>query len=120
MSEATVADVAAVIGTARFGHLYETGLQEGIADVLRDAFPDAHVEREVRIGRRERIDLMVGRIGVEVKIAGAASAVRRQLARYATSGAVDALILVSTRVTHCALSGVIGGIPVTVVTPRWL
>lgn len=114
------AEVVRALSAARFGHVDEDGLQAAIAEQLRAVF-DVPVQREVRIGKGERIDVLIGRVGIEVKVAGSAGAVRRQLARYAGSGAVDDLILISTRVAHRALHAIrLHDIPVTVVTPRWL
>jgi hypothetical protein len=71
------------------------------------------VWREVRLSPQDRIDFIVTlpcsdgkqyRIGIEVKIQGAATGILRQLYRYARSDRVDALILASTRRT--LLSGV--------------
>jgi hypothetical protein len=38
------------------------------------------VEREVRLNARDRIDLLVDRVGIEVKVTGAWRDVERQLA----------------------------------------
>jgi len=111
---------AEVLSRARFSHLDENGLQAAIANELRAAFPDAAVRREVRIGQGERIDLLADRLGIEVKVAGSVGAVRRQLVRYANSGVLDELLLVSTRVAHRAVTDEFGRVPVMVVTPRWL
>lgn len=79
----------------RFRYTDEDQLQEGIAAVLKQAGLDP--QREVRLGDRDRIDLMVGRIGVEVKIAGSVHGVFEQLQRYAEHDEVEALILVTSR-----------------------
>lgn len=89
--------VLAVTG-ARFRFASEEELQRGIAAALADAGVGA--EREVRLTPRDRIDLLAGRVGVEVKVAGLARDVERQLARYAASDRVDALVLVTTRAGH--------------------
>lgn len=121
-------DVAQVLATTRFSHTDEAGLQEAIAAALAGSFDaDLKVEREVRIGPGERIDLLVidehayTVTGIEVKVAGSTAMVIRQLRRYANSGRVDDLILVTTRVVHRELHGVtLSGVPVTVVVPAWL
>jgi len=121
-------NIAQVLSTTRFSHTDESGLQESIAAVLAGSFDaDLQVEREVRIGPGERIDLLVtdahthGVTGIEVKVAGSVAMVLRQLRRYANSRRVDDLILVTTRVVHRELHGVtLSGVPVTVVVPAWL
>lgn len=118
---ALVADRAAeLIAHTRFTHIDEAGLQAGIAAVLAPHFVEP-VQREVQIGPGSRIDLLVGELGIEVKVAGSVALVVRQLRRYAATGRVTQLILVSTRVAHRELNGVtLSAVPVTVVIPAWL
>ncbi len=77
----------------------EDAVQRAIADVLRNQRPPIAFAREVRLDKANRIDFMVGHIGVEVKIGGGISALIRQLARYAEFDQVGDLVLVSTRAT---------------------
>lgn len=96
--------VVATIRTARIRYVSEHELQAGLAQVLAIAGLD--VQEEVRLNDRDRIDLLVQRddlaprVGVEVKVAGAPRDVDRQLARYAESPMVDALVLVTNRARH--------------------
>jgi hypothetical protein len=73
------------------------------------------VAREVALARGMRIDLLVGRVGIEVKIAGQTSSVARQLRRYAASDLVDELVLATTCPRHAGVAPVIDGTPVHVV-----
>jgi hypothetical protein len=108
-----VADtVAAAIRRRQFPFGDEDQLQEGIAAALTEDGFD--VEREVRLGARDRIDLLVGRVGVEIKIDGASARVLSQLRRYARHDAVDELVLV-TRCTRHTAPAALEGKPVTVV-----
>jgi hypothetical protein len=112
-------DIGSLIRDARFSHLDERGLQDEIADLFATA--GLTVERESRLTPTERIDFLYGRTGIEVKVIGSTASVRRQLGRYAQSGAVDRLILVSTHATHRALDRItIGAVPVQVVRPPWM
>ncbi|GAA1983354.1 hypothetical protein [Amycolatopsis minnesotensis] len=96
----------------RFTWADEHALQDSIADVLTTAgWP---VRREVRLGPRSRIDFVVGRIGVEVKVAGTPETVTRQLQRYAHSSELDELVLATTRATHRIVPPVLAGTPVTI------
>lgn len=88
------------VARTRFTYNDEDELQEALAMVLRARGLD--VRREVRLNSRDRIDLLVGRVGVEVKIAGKPVSVLRQLARYAESPELDELVLVTSRVRHQA------------------
>lgn len=106
--------VVAAIAARRFTYSDEARLQEGIATAL--AADGLSVEREVRLDSRCRIDLAVGRVGIEVKVAGRAAEVRRQISRYLASDRLDALVLVTNRVRHLSVPDRIHGKPVRVVT----
>ncbi|GAB1815603.1 hypothetical protein [Mycobacterium sp. MUNTM1] len=96
------ADAAAAVAEhlSRFTYRWtsEIELQEAIWGVLHSRFS---AERERALSRRDRPDFMVDVDGVsvalEVKVAGARSAVLRQLGRYAEHDAVDAIVLASSR-----------------------
>jgi hypothetical protein len=103
--------VAAVIRAGRYNYVDEVGLHVGIEAALRAAGYDP--QPEVRLTPHDRIDFLVGRVGVEVKIKGTRDALHRQLLRYAASPHVDELLAVTTVRAHRGLPGRIGGKPVT-------
>ena len=105
--------VCAAIRAHRYVWQNENQLQEGLAGAL--AASGWTVEREVRLSGASRIDLLIGRVGVEVKIAGTVETVARQLQRYAASDLFDALVLVTSRARHRTVPAVLGGKPVTVI-----
>ena len=106
-------EIAAVIGAGRYSWQTEADLQSEIAaDLARHGF-DAR--REVALTDGDRIDILSGRVGIEVKIKGSASSVARQLQRYAHSPDVDTLILATTRPHHRpGMPPAIGGKPLVV------
>jgi hypothetical protein len=110
----TAAAVAAAVEAFRYRYRDEADLQAAITAALASAgFP---VAREVDLGPHGRIDLLVGRIGVEVKTdACSAAVVAGQLQRYARSDRVDALVLATTRVRHRSVPRTLHGTPVLVV-----
>lgn len=110
----TATDVAAAIRSFRFRYVDEDQLQEGLAGALARRGFD--VQREVRLDARNRIDLMVGRVGIEVKVAGKASDVLRQCTRYLALDALDELVLVSSRVRHMHPPQTLAGKPFHVVS----
>lgn len=70
---------------------------------------------EYKLGPRCRIDFRVGRVGIEVKKGRpATSDLTKQLGRYLASDELDAVIVVTQRVTR--LPGRIGGKPVFIVS----
>ncbi|MWV50086.1 hypothetical protein GRS96_12485 [Rathayibacter sp. VKM Ac-2803] len=107
----------------------EDELQVAIYEQLASTYIGCGVEpamvmREVPLSdARSRIDVIVFApvtggftVGVEVKLAGGAPAVRRQLDRYAACAELDALVLATTRASHLHLSGVLEGKPIVVAT----
>lgn len=91
-------DVLDIIRGCRFLWASEVELQRGIAAALEHA--GLPVEREVRLNARDRIDLLVGRVGIEVKTAGAWRDVGRQCDRYLDSDMLDELVLVTAKAQH--------------------
>jgi len=107
----------AVLGTLtcyRFLCHDEAELQEAIAEALRRDGID--FEREVSLAPGDRIDFLVGGVGIEVKLAGPPTAVLRQLSRYAASERVESLVLATIVARHATLPDELGGKPLHVVT----
>lgn len=109
----TAGAVAAAIRAHRYHHAHEDGLQEGIMQALTAAGIPA--EREVRLAPRDRVDVLSGGVGVEVKVAGSPESVLAQLQRYATHDRITALVLVTTRSRHRAMPETVGGKPLEVI-----
>lgn len=111
---AALIEIASAIRSFKFNFATEDELQQGLTAALESAGYEPL--REVRLGSRERIDILVGTIGIEVKTAGSAPDLLRQLKRYASHEAIDALVVVTSRIAHNALAGTeINGVPVEVV-----
>lgn len=104
--------VAGVVRKYRFGFVAEDQLQLGLAAAFEAEGLEA--EREVRLSPRDRIDFLIGGVGVEVKVDGSAAQVERQLARYAQSPRVHSLVLVTNCVRHGNVARELNGKPVTV------
>lgn len=106
----TPSELVHVITRTPLRYATEAQLQEQLAAALTASGND--VTREVVLSDgSSRIDLMVGRIGLEVKVKGSLPDVRRQLSRYARTGDLDALILVTSRSAHHAIPATLAGIP---------
>ncbi len=101
----------------RFRFASEAELQRGIGSVLQQRF---EVEREVRLTKTDRIDFVIDRIGIEVKIGGSLGQVTSQLHRYAQCPELDAVLLVTTRAKHAAQPATMNGKPVRVYWMRSL
>lgn len=112
-SENDGASIVAALRRLRCRFADEDQLQAMLADGLSQL--GFAVRREVALARGGRIDLIVGRVGIEVKIAGQTTAVARQLRRYAATSRVDELVLVTTCPRHAGVASVIDGTPVHVV-----
>lgn len=110
----TAAEIAEILEAFQYTFADERELQESVKNVLR--LRGLVVEREVRLGATERIDLLVdGDIGVEVKIACSSEVVARQLQRYARNDWIRELVLVTHKASHHRfLPSEIGGKPLAV------
>lgn len=97
----------------RFGT--EAILQSDVWEALRAS--NIGASPEFRLCAADRVDFFVdgARIGIECKVDGGLPAVTQQLLRYAAHDAVDGLILVTRRNTHCALPATLNEKPLRVV-----
>lgn len=111
-SGARLALVLNTLATTRFTWATEVELQRGLAAAF--AARGLSVEREARLDVRNRVDFLIGRVGVEVKVAGAWLDVERQVVRYAESDRVDAVVVVTSRPDHTRIPTVVNGKPVVV------
>lgn len=106
----TAPELVRMLAGYRYDLTSEDDLQQGLAEaMLRER---VEFQKEVRLSPRDRIDFMVGRVGVEVKVGGSLSALIRQLYRYAEHQEVDSLVLVSSRIRLDRLPDTILGKPV--------
>jgi len=108
----TARQLADYLARYRFHFADEDQLQAALAGALASRYP---VEREVPLLGLGRIDLMVERVGIEVKIQGATADVQRQLRRYCESALVEELLVVTTRLRHTQLVPVTSEFPKPVV-----
>lgn len=100
---------------APLAYASEAQLQEQLAAALTSAGFDAKREVVLSDGS-SRIDILVGRIGIEVKVKGSLPDVRRQLSRYARTDELDELVLVTTRSAHHSIPAGIAGKPLHLCT----
>lgn len=107
--------IASILTAAQLTFITEDDLQAAIKAEL-----DAHLvypDREVRLSDgHSRIDLLAGRIGIEVKIKGGWADVIRQLTRYAHCDEISALVLVTTKARHHSIPTELAGKPVSLVS----
>jgi hypothetical protein len=108
----TSGDVLNALRGYRFRYANEEQLQQGVETALRAS--GLPTQREVRLSARDRIDLLVGRVGIEVKVASNWETVLRQLRRYARSDLLDEIVLVTDRVRHGRIPLELDGKPVHV------
>lgn len=91
---ARMAALDSLIRSHRYVYASEVELHDQLERVLRDA--SLPVTREVILSPRDRIDFLVGDVGLEVKVKGQRTPLR-QLTRYAESSWLAGLLLVTTR-----------------------
>jgi hypothetical protein len=91
----------------------EAELSAAVASLLSRA--GIEFEAEVRIDARSRLDFLVGRVAIELKIRGGLSALIRQLDRYAQSDRIDAIAVVTTSRRLGGVPSELRGKPITVI-----
>lgn len=87
--------ILSTLSRARITAAHESDAQEQIAAALRAA--GIECEREVRLGEKDRVDILAGRIAIEVKtkpVSG--STLWRQVQRYAAHEEIETVIVAST------------------------
>lgn len=87
-------DLSGLITSARLDLSTEGAVQRGLARLFEAE--GVAFEAEVVLAPSDRIDFLIGRVGVEVKIGHPRRAILRQLERYARSDRVDVILLVSS------------------------
>jgi len=91
----TAKEIRKLLAGYRFTFTTEVELQDGIASALCDNHVEC--EREARLDAHDRIDFLIGTVGVEVKVGGATTALIRQLHRYAKHHGITELLVVTSR-----------------------
>jgi hypothetical protein len=92
--------IQAAFGSLSCSVSHEPALNEIARARLRESGCEFRWEVWLDGDKRNRIDFVVGRIGVELKVDGSPAAVLRQLDRYAAAAELDAVTLVTTRRAH--------------------
>lgn len=99
-----IEDVIEALSRRRYRYSTEVDLHDGLAEALDDR--GIAYEREVpMLPVGGRIDFVVDKVGIEVKIKGSAEALRRQIEGYAHSERIDEFLVVTTRPTHNVVRG---------------
>jgi hypothetical protein len=106
----TATEIVMLLEAHRFRAPSEADLQLGIATVLEGA--GVPFTREVRLSAGDRIDFLVGDVGIECKIDGSLAALIRQLDRYALRDRVGALVVATTRLKLTRVPRELHGKPV--------
>lgn len=105
-------EVVATLARYRIMGLAEAVVQDQIERALRQE--GIAFEREVELAPGDRIDFMVGAVGVEVKTKGTRAQIIRQLARYIRNDRVGEVILAATsRRVLASMPDEITGAPIT-------
>jgi hypothetical protein len=106
-------EISSLISRKVFRFSDERGLQDGIETFLKSK--SIPYEREFVLSPQNRIDFLLGDIGLEVKVDSSPNTVQRQLWRYAEDPRIKTLILVTTRSPHKSIARTLLGKPVLVV-----
>jgi len=101
------------LSSTKFIFSNEIELHQGIEQFLISLGID--YQKEVILDSKDRIDFLIGKIGIEIKINESTSEVTRQLWRYAQQEMIDEIILITTRSKHKVIEGIINGKPIYIV-----
>ena len=104
--------VAEAIGCRRYNYSCEAELQTAIASVLSDC--SIPFSQEHRLNQKDRLDLKVEGLAIEVKVGGSLTDLMRQVHRYAQSEEITAVLVVTSRSKHRSLPTEMNGKPVRV------
>ena len=113
----TAKEIIDLLARYRFHYSNEVQLQDGIAKAL--LANGISFEREVPLTASERIDFLVGAIGIEVKIHQASNTVLRQLQRYALCNEIQHLLLITTLSKHALLPKALNNKALDVIFLGW-
>jgi len=93
---------ADLIGKLISSYGYHFCNEKDLQDALEEVFRAGGVEyrREVSLTKADRIDFMIGSVGLEVKVGSSYADVVRQLHRYANLAGISELVLVTNRLSH--------------------
>jgi hypothetical protein len=93
-----LAELKGKLAQYRYRFDNEADLQSKVETALKAIGVD--YEREFVLDPKNRIDFLVGSVGVEIKTNGALNEVTRQVHRYLGFESIGSLLLVTTKVTH--------------------
>lgn len=108
----TLDDVVRLISSTPLSLSSETRAQDDLeAALVRAGIP---YEREAILSSKDRIDFMIGDVGVEMKIDGSPRSIFRQVERYSAHERIASLVLATNKAM--TLPSSIGGKPASVVS----
>jgi hypothetical protein len=93
-----LSELKASLAKYRYRFDTESDLQERVAAALSDL--DLAFDREFVLDPQNRIDFLVGGIGIEIKTNSTLAQVSRQVHRYLSFDPVESLLLVTTKTAH--------------------
>jgi hypothetical protein len=94
----TLESIENLLSSYQFNFTSEEELQLAVEAVLTEN--KILFAREYQLSSKDRIDFLIGNIGLEVKVGFSYSDVIRQLHRYAQADEIEALILLTSRLQH--------------------
>lgn len=101
--QASLDELAEIFAVEALPFDSEASMHEAIKRVLDERKIDfAH---EARLDCRDRIDFLVGLIGIEVKLTSSPTQVASQLLRYAEQPQIEGLLLITNKASHRKLDG---------------
>lgn len=109
----TTDDLTTLLRGYTFHVTSEVELQDAVAKVLTQH--GIEFTREAYLEGLDRIDFLVGTVGIEIKVGGSLSHVTRQIHRYLQCDQISGIVLLTGRLKHTNVPMTMSGKPVRTV-----
>ena len=102
-----LSQILPLLSKHRFHFQSELELQYGVEQLLKTA--RIKYSREHSLSSHDRIDFLVGSLGIEIKVGGSMTELLRQVHRYLEYPEIQEMLIITSRIKHAGLPKEING-----------